>query len=37
MPAEVARDGTFPFKPQEPVIIKIDRAKKRILIEKQER
>lgn len=34
VPAEVARDGTFPFKPQEAVIIRIDKEKKRLLIEK---
>ncbi len=34
VPAEVARDGTYPFKPQDTVIIKIDKEKKRLLIEK---
>jgi hypothetical protein len=34
VPAEVARDGTFPFKPQDPVTIRIDVAKRRIIIEK---
>jgi hypothetical protein len=34
VPAEVARDGTFPFKPHDPVIVKIDVVKKRIVIEK---
>jgi len=32
VPAEVARDGTFPFNPNEAVVIKID--KKRLVIEK---
>ncbi len=34
IPAEVARDGTFPFKPQDAVIVKIDVVKKRVIIEK---
>lgn len=36
VPSEVARDGTFPFVPSEPVIIKIDSKSKRLLIEKIE-
>jgi hypothetical protein len=34
VPAEVARDGTFPFKPQDVLIIRIDTAKKRLVVEK---
>lgn len=34
VPAEVARDGTFPFKPQDEVIVRIDKERKRLLIEK---
>lgn len=34
VPAEVARDGTFPFKPQDAVVIKIDKMRKRLLVEK---
>lgn len=34
VPAEVARDGTFPFKSQEVIIVRIDKSKKRLLIEK---
>jgi len=34
VPAEVARDSTFPFQPQDIVIVRIDKGKKRILIEK---
>lgn len=34
VPAEVARDGTFPFKPQDALVIRIDKEKKRLLIER---
>jgi hypothetical protein len=34
VPAEVARDNTFPFKPQDVVIVRIDKTKKRLVIEK---
>jgi hypothetical protein len=34
VPIEVARDTAFPFKPQEPVKVKIDIENKRLIIEK---
>jgi hypothetical protein len=34
VPVEVARDGTFPFKPNETVKISIDRRKNRLIIDK---
>jgi bifunctional DNA-binding transcriptional regulator/antitoxin component of YhaV-PrlF toxin-antitoxin module len=34
VPVEVARDSGFPFKPKEPLIIKVDREKKRVVLEK---
>jgi hypothetical protein len=34
VPAEVARDSTFPFKPQDAVMVRIEKGKKRLLIEK---
>lgn len=34
VPAEVARGGTFPFKLQDEVIVRIDREKNRLFIEK---
>jgi hypothetical protein len=34
VPIEVARDTAFPFKPQEPVKIKIDLENKMLVIEK---
>jgi hypothetical protein len=34
VPAEVARDGTFPFKPQDEVTIRIDSVKKRLVVER---
>jgi hypothetical protein len=35
VPTEIARDGLFPFKPGEGVLIKIDRNKKRLIISKE--
>lgn len=35
VPIEVARDSGFPFKSNEVVIIKIDRAKSRLIVEKE--
>jgi hypothetical protein len=34
IPAEVARDSTFPFVPEDVVIVRIDKGRKRLLIEK---
>jgi hypothetical protein len=34
VPVEVARDGTFPFKPDEILKIRIEKGKERLLIEK---
>jgi hypothetical protein len=34
VPAEVARDGTFPFKPQDEVVVRVDTAHKRLIIER---
>jgi len=34
IPVEVARDSTFPFKPDEVVRIRIDKRKNRLVIEK---
>lgn len=34
VPAEVARDGLFPFKEGEKLIIKVDANNKRLIIEK---
>jgi hypothetical protein len=34
VPAEVARDGTFPFKVNDALQIKIDKDRKRLVIEK---
>jgi hypothetical protein len=34
VPVEVARDGTFPFKPNDVVTIRIDKGKSRIIVEK---
>ena len=36
VPTEVARDGLFPFKPGEEVVIRIDPAEKRLIVEKSE-
>jgi hypothetical protein len=34
VPTEVARDGTFPFKPGEKVKVRIDVTERRLVIEK---
>lgn len=34
VPVEVARDGTFPFKPEDTVVVRIDKARDRVIIEK---
>jgi hypothetical protein len=34
VPIEVARDTAFPFKPQEPLKVKIDADNKKLIIEK---
>jgi hypothetical protein len=34
VPIEVARDTNFPFKPKEPIKIKIDLENKRLVVEK---
>ena len=34
VPVEVARDSAFPFKSNELVIVKIDKGKSRLLVEK---
>jgi len=36
VPTEVARDGTFPFKKNERVIVRIDVENKKVVIEKIE-
>ncbi len=35
VPVELARDGTFPFKPDETVIVRIDKGKRRLIVEKE--
>jgi len=34
VPAEVARDSTFPFRPQDAVVVRIEKGIKRLFIEK---
>lgn len=35
VPVEVARDSAFPFKPNDTVTVKVDKEKKRVIVEKR--
>jgi len=35
VPVEVARDSAFPFKPEDTVTLKIDRARNKLVVEKR--
>jgi len=37
VPVEVARDSAFPFKSNELVMVKVDKGKQRIVVEKSRR
>lgn len=37
VPVEVARDSAFPFEADEPVVIKVDADRKRLIVEKQKK
>lgn len=34
VPVEVARDSAFPFKPEDKVTVRIDKAKNKLVVEK---
>jgi bifunctional DNA-binding transcriptional regulator/antitoxin component of YhaV-PrlF toxin-antitoxin module len=36
IPVEVARDSSFPFKPKDKLVVKVDKSKKRVVLERAE-